>query len=141
MNIRFELGSKRDAFAVRTAVFINEQGFENEFDAIDEASSTIHITLYADNALAGCARVFPFDGEQDRFVFGRLAVLPEYRKNGCGRLLLERAEACARDAGARELHLHAQCSVTPFYEKHSYKSYGEIELDEHVEHIWMRKAL
>lgn len=141
MNMRFELGNKHDAFVVRTAVFMDEQGFENEFDAVDEAPSTVHVTLYSENALVGCARVFPSDDDQSRFIFGRLAVLPEHRKHGYGGLLLEQAEACVREAGGREMHLHAQCSVTPFYEGYGYERYGKIELDEHVEHIWMKKTL
>ncbi|MFR4804764.1 MAG: hypothetical protein ACLT98_16490 [Eggerthellaceae bacterium] len=43
----------------------------------------------------------------------------------------------AREAGATEMHLHAQCRVTPFYERMGYAQYGPVELDEHVEHIWM----
>ena len=39
------------------------------------------------------------------------------------------------------MHLHAQCRATPFYERRGYEQYGPVELDEHVEHIWMRKAL
>ena len=46
-----------------------------------------------------------------------------------------------REAGATEMHLHAQCRATPFYERRGYEQYGPVELDEHVEHIWMRKAL
>ena len=111
MTIRFELGCKRDAFAVRTAVFMDEQGF------------------------------FPDAENPGRYIFGRLAVLPEHRKRGYGGLLLEESEARAHIAGAREMHLHAQCYITPFYESYGYESYGDVELDEHVEHIWMKKAL
>ena len=48
-----------DAFAVRRAVFMEEQGYENEFEPIDEDPSCIHVVLYAGKELAGCARVFP----------------------------------------------------------------------------------
>ena len=39
--------------------FMDEQGYENEFDAIDEDPNCIHVTLYVDGELAGCSRVFP----------------------------------------------------------------------------------
>ena len=79
--------------------------------------------------------------EPGRWIFGRLAVLPEQRGAGLGAALLAESERLAREAGATEMHLHAQCRVTPFYERTGYTQYGPIELDEHVEHIWMKKSL
>ena len=144
MELTFEQGNFADARIVRTRVFMEEQGFRDEFDGIDEIPSTVHVTLYVDGALAGCARTFPDPDHADepgRWVFGRLAVLPEARHSGLGAALLDESERLAREAGATEIHLHAQCRVTPFYERAGYQQYGAVELDEHVEHIWMRKAL
>lgn len=141
MGTRFERGNKHDAFAVRTAVFMDEQGFENEFEDLDDKDSTIHVTMYVDDELVGCARTFPDEQHAGRFIFGRLAVLPAHRKRGYGAALLEESERAACEEGAREIHLHAQCYITPFYEAHGYEQYGEVELDEHVEHIWMKKTL
>ena len=121
MEYRFEQGNFADARIVRTRVFMEEQGFANEFDSLDEHPATLHVT--------------------GRWVFGRLAVLPEARGGGLGAALLAESERLAREAGATEMHLHAQCRVTPFYERRGYEQYGPVELDEHVEHIWMRKAL
>ncbi len=140
-------GAFPDAAAVRTRVFMEEQGFRNEFGPEDEAPDMLHIVLYGDGAPLGCARVFPaalepaLEDAPGRWVFGRLAVLPEARRGGLGSLLLAEAERLAREAGAAEMHLHAQCSARPFYERAGYAAYGPVELDEHVEHQWMRKAL
>ncbi len=139
MTLRFERGNKADAFAIRSKVFVEEQGFCDEFDDIDE--SALHVTLYEGDRLVGCARTFPDSDDPTHFIFGRLAVLPEARKKGFGALILEEAEEYARIEGASEMHLHAQCHAVPFYERFGYRSYGEVELDEHVEHIWMSKAL
>ena len=114
--------------------------------ASTSTAATLHVTLYdAEGALAGCARTFPdpeHPDEPGRWVFGRLAVLPEARGGGLGAALLAETERLAREAGANgEMHLHAQCRATPFYERRGYAQYGPVELDEHVEHIWMRKAL
>lgn len=143
MDIRFEQGSFDDARRVRERVFMEEQGFANEFDEIDDDPATVHVTLYVDGELVGCARTFPDPDhpEPGRWVFGRLAVLPEHRHGGFGVALLTESERLAREAGATELHLHAQCRVTPFYERAGYEQYGLEELDEHVPHIWMKKAL
>ena len=59
MDIQLKTGCFEDAALVRRAVFMDEQGYEIEFDQIDEASSCIHVTLYVDGQLAGCSRVFP----------------------------------------------------------------------------------
>ena len=96
MEITFGQGAEafEDAAAVRTRVFVEEQGFKNEFGPEDEASEMIHVTLYGDGVLLGCARVFPatlepmLEDAPGRWVFGRLAVLPEARKGGLGSLLL-----------------------------------------------------
>ena len=134
MEITFGQGAEafEDAAAVRTRVFMEEQGFKNEFGPEDEASEMIHVTLYGDGVLLDAP---------GRWVFGRLAVLPEARKGGLGSLLLAESERIAREAGATEMHLHAQCSAQPFYAKAGYAAYGPVELDEHVEHQWMAKTL
>ena len=147
MTLTYKAGCFPDAQVVRRAVFMEEQGFRNEFDAVDERPDTIHVTAYQDGVLVGCARVFPDDGTDTNghsptgWIFGRLAVLPEARKGGLGSLILAESERLAREQGATEMHLHAQCRVQPFYQRAGYEPYGPIELDEHVEHQWMRKAL
>ena len=64
MDIQLKTGCFEDAALVRRVVFMDEQGYENEFDAIDEAPSCIHVTLYVDGELAGCSRVFPEELER-----------------------------------------------------------------------------
>lgn len=144
MDVRFKQGTFEDARFVRTRVFMEEQGFKDEFDDVDGMPATIHVTAYLSDELVGCARTFPDHDhaeESGRWVFGRLAVLPEARKAGLGAALLAESERLARAAGATEMHLHAQCRVTAFYERAGYECYGAEELDEHVPHIWMKKAL
>ena len=94
---------------------------------VSRTSSTTSTTIRAD--------------QPGRWVFGRLAVLPEARRGGFWAALLAESERLAREAGATEMHLHAQCRVTPFYGRMGYAQYGPVELDEHVEHIWMEKLL
>ena len=95
MEITFGQGAEafEDAAAVRTRVFMEEQGFKNEFGPEDEASEMIHVTLYGDGVLLGCARVFPatlepmLEDAPGRWVFGRLAVLPIGYADGFHRVL------------------------------------------------------
>ena len=109
LEYRFEQGNFADARIVRTRVFMEEQGFANEFDSLDEHPATLHVTLYdAEGALAGCARTFPdpeHPDEPGRWVFGRLAVLPEARGGGLGAAL--RPSALRAKPGPR------RCTCTP----------------------------
>lgn len=147
MAITFQTNNYPDAQKVRKSVFMDEQGFKDEFDDIDTDDRMIHITAYVDGKLAGCARTFPAEldahceNAPGRWVFGRLAVLPEMRMLGLGSKILSECEQIAKSSGATEMHLHAQCNAQHFYEKNGYSSYGPIELDEHVEHQWMKKDI
>lgn len=136
MKTTIKYGEKEANFEVRKKVFVEEQGFQNEFDDIDEFAE--FITLYVDQKLAGCTRCY-FKEQSKEAIFGRLAVLPEYRGKGLGQLLVQVSEERMKELGAISMHLHAQCYIKNLYEKLGYISYGDIELDEHVEHIWMKK--
>lgn len=57
LTVRFD--ARDAAFDVRKRVFMDEQGYENEFDQIDDDPRCIHVTLYVDGEVAGCSRVFP----------------------------------------------------------------------------------
>ena len=74
MDIQLKTGCFDDAALVRRVVFMDEQGYENEFDAIDEDPNCIHVTLYVDGELAGCSRVFP--EELERVADAEAPVLP-----------------------------------------------------------------
>ena len=127
-----------DVKYVRETVFRVEQGFENEFDEIDSVAEHL---LMLDNAspVATC-RIFKEDRE-DEFVLGRLAVLKKYRGKHVGSDLLNKAEEHAKSRGAKAIRLHSQCAARKFYESNGYVAYGEVEYEEGVPHIWMRKTL
>lgn len=123
---------------IRRSVFVVEQGFQNEFDDIDNRA--IHIVAYINNIAVGTARIFcgKSDGE---YVIGRIAVLKDYRKCHIGSALISQAEEKARSLGARVISLSAQCRIKGFYEKMGFTAQGDIYYDEHCEHINMKKVL
>lgn len=158
-----KIGQRDDAFAVRRAVFMDEQGYENEFDGIDEDAACLHVTLYVDGELAGCSRVFPeplerelspdspqspacgYDEGVDRhevYLLGRVAVLPAFRRQGLASLITEASGAAAARAGARVCKLHAQEYVQDLYAKLGYEPISDVDYeDEGQPHIWMAKRL
>ena len=106
-NVELKRGQevKEDAFEIRRRVFMEEQGYTDEFDDIDD--TCIHIVLYKDGEPAGCARTFPEPAGSTRWAVGRVAVLPEKREGGFGRMLVEECERAAIEAG------RPKCACTP----------------------------
>lgn len=134
----FKDGRPKDAAKIRKEVFITEQGFENEFDEID--NTAVHVVAYNGETPIGTCRIFP-DKDGKSYILGRLAVVKAERTNHIGSKLVKAAEEYIMKNGGSELKLHAQCRAAGFYEKCGYKKYGEIGLDEGCPHIWMKKIL
>ena len=126
-----------EAREIRIKVFIEEQGFENEFDAVD--ARAVHVLIKNDNAvpIATC-RVF-WDNKMNSYVLGRLAVLKEHRGRGIGSEVVKAGLGYVESTGGKTLMLHSQCRATAFYENLGFVSFGEVELDEGCPHIWMKK--
>lgn len=128
----------KEAQEIREAVFMEEQGFHNEFDEIDSYAN--HLVLFEEkNPIATC-RFFRNESCEDYFI-GRIAVIKEYRGKNIGAYLLKAAEAQIKNIGGKRIFLHAQCRAKEFYEKQGYKSYGEVVLEESCPHIWMFKNI
>ena len=163
MEMRIRADRRDDAFAVRRAVFMDEQGYENEFDAIDDDPSCIHVTLYCAGELAGCARAFPAPLEQalapdspvppespldegaapDKiYLLGRVAVLPSFRRRGLASEIVRACDERMRASGALVCKLHAQEYVRGLYERLGYEAIAEVDYeDEGQPHVWMAKRL
>lgn len=129
----------KDWHFIREEVFMKEQGFQNEFDDIDQYA--IHITLYVDGKPAGCARCFPQANQKDCWTLGRIAILPQYRHQKLGGVLLTELENEVKKNQGTRCRLDAQCRVKDFYEYYGYEVCGEVHMDEHVPHIQMQKKL
>lgn len=76
----------KEAFQIRERVFQTEQGFEDEFDAIDDIS--VHLVLLdGDKAIATCR--YYWCEEKNTHVVGRIAVVREYRGKELGARILK----------------------------------------------------
>ena len=140
MSIRIETYRfmPEDAMKVRVLVFVEEQGFVDEFDEIDAVAT--HFVAYDGDHPVGTCRLF-WDDIKKRYTVGRLAVVKEYRGRSLGRQLLASAEEETKKLGGEALYLHAQCRAEGFYQKAGYTSFGPVEPEEGCPHIWMVKAV
>lgn len=127
------------AAQLRREVFIDEQGFQNEFDEIDPIAW--HVLISDGGTPCGTGRTFESPIGSGCYHLGRIAVKKSYRKHHIGSLILKNLEEKAADLGARELRLSAQIQAQGFYEKNGYQAYGPVYPDEHVPHIDMKKTV
>ena len=137
MQIKFFDTLTADAASIRTEVFVNEQGFKNEFGGEDNIAT--HAVLYAGKKPVATCRFFEENG--CRFVLGRIAVIKEFRGQGLGAEILRLAEKEIRLRGGREIYLHAQTRVKDFYAKLGYTPCGKPDFDEGCPHTPMHKLL
>ena len=126
----------QEAKDIRIEVFMKEQGFENEFDDIDDVS--FHIVAFDEEKPIGTCRFFK---ENNHYTIGRVAVLKEYRNQHIGQSLLESAEKEIKKLNGGLIVVHAQVRVSQFYEKKGYIQFGQIDDDEGVPHMWMKKRI
>ena len=136
MDTKMYTALPQEAKDIRIEVFMKEQGFENEFDDIDNIS--FHIVVFDEEKPIGTCRFFK---ENDHYTIGRVAVLKEYRNQHIGNLLLESAEKEIKKLNGALIVVHAQVRVSPFYEKQGYIQFGQIDDDEGIPHMWMKKRI
>ena len=130
----------KDAADIRIEIFVHEQGFSEdlEFDAYEEKST--HIVGYIDGKPAATSR-FYYDESRNAYLIGRIAVKKEQRKKGLGGEIVTAAEKEIIKLGGKRTVIHAQLRVKEFYETLGYTAFGDIDLEEGVEHIMMEKEL
>ena len=136
MNTKIFTTLPQDAKDIRIEVFMKEQGFENEFDEIDNLCH--HIVAFDEGKPIGTCRFFK---ESNHYTIGRVAVLKEYRNQHIGNLLLKSAEKEIKRINGDVIVVHAQVRVSSFYEKQGYIQFGQIDDDEGVPHMWMKKKI
>ena len=136
MNTKTYTTLPQEAKDIRIKVFMKEQGFKNEFDDIDQISS--HIVVFDETKPVGTCRFFK---ENNHYTIGRVSVLKEYRNQHIGNLLLKSAEKEIKKLNGDLIVVHAQVRVSPFYENQGYIQFGQIDDDEGVPHMWMKKKI
>jgi predicted GNAT family N-acyltransferase len=129
---------RADAFAVRKAVFVEEQGVDPdlEYDEHDEAAT--HFVAYGDGPV-GAARLRASDPGVGKVE--RVAVLADHRGEGVGRAVMTAVHDAARERGFGELYLHAQTRVAGFYERLGYEVEGGEFEEAGIPHVAMRRGL
>lgn len=122
---------------IRAEVFVEEQGFVDEFDETD--GTCLHLVLFDGDAPIATGRLFCESG--NTYAAGRIAVKKNYRGKNIGAEVMRLLEEKAKELGAEILAVSSQCRAQGFYEKSGYTASGEIYLDQFCPHIHMEKKL
>jgi predicted GNAT family N-acyltransferase len=130
----------REASAIRTEVFVEEQRIpaEMEWDVAD--ASCVHAVAYNRFGLPlATGRLLQHVPGVAKI--GRMAVSQSLRGSGVGRHVLEALMKAARARGDREVLLHAQSSAAPFYARAGFAPRGQEFEEAGIPHQEMRISL
>ncbi|WP_251443264.1 GNAT family N-acetyltransferase [Veillonella intestinalis] len=126
-----------EARTIRQVVFVEEQGFEEEFDAIDAEAAHL-VGFVAGEPVCTC-RFFRETEGSSVFIIGRVAVLKSQRGKQLGANILLAAEDFIRVMGGERKKLAAQVRAKGFYESLGYVAEGDVFDEEGCPHVWMVK--
>ena len=90
---------------------------EVEFDEHD-TPDTKYIVVVDDFLPVATCRLYPVDN--DSIMLGRIVVLPEYRHQGLGTLVVREAESWAKELGFKKAVLESRENKVRFYEQIGY---------------------
>ena len=132
--------ARRAAFAIRTAVFVDEQGVDPavELDAYDHDPAVVHVLARTGAEPVGTGRLRPVAPATAKIE--RVAVLEPHRRCGIGRRIMA-ALAAQAPQGTSELILHSQCAVEGFYRTMGYVRDSDVFVEEGIDHVRMRRRL
>jgi predicted GNAT family N-acyltransferase len=122
--------------SVREQVFIREQGIspELEWDNLDEGCRHALALSHKGDAI-GCGRMLA-DGH-----IGRIAVLPQWRKQKVGTAIMEAFLDYARAHDYPQVDVDAQTQAVQFYRSFDFVEEGKVFMDAGLPHIKMRLKL
>ncbi len=124
---------------IRLEVFVDEQGFENEFDQFDEVDKAFHFVLFEDSLAVATCRM---NKEQEGvYHIGRVAVKKEHRKKGYGAKVIAEAEDAAKGMGCTMITIGSQVQAVGFYISLGYTKAGEEYIEEGKPHVKVIKKL
>lgn len=129
------------AYAIRYAVFVEEQGIPVELEIDDYDLIAEHALAFIDGECVGTARVYLDEQDPSKAKIGRMAVLKEFRGQGIGTALLSEVIRAGMMQGASVFELHAQQNAVPFYAKLKFKPVGTVFDEVGIAHQCMRLVL
>ena len=123
------------AYPIRLAVFVKEQGVPEELELDEEDPLAWHAIAKLDGQAIGTARLQK-DGK-----IGRMAVIQAYRRQGVASAMMNVLLKFGRQHGINQFNLHAQIEALPFYERFGFVVNGPVFNEAGIAHQIMRKVI
>lgn len=137
--------TSQETWSVRHPVLRAGRPIEDVYMDGDNTPSTLHLGIYYKEDIIAVASFMDdsfkdFTGKQSRL--RGMAVLPEYRKKGLARLLLEKGEQLLKEKKYTLLWFNAREVALSFYKKFGYEIVGGIfDIPKVGPHYRMKKEL
>lgn len=127
---------RRSAFAIRRAVFCDEQHvpLEIEIDAFEDTAIHILGELRGETIAAARLRLLPGHAKLER-----IAVSKPHRGSGIGTALIEYMVDTARERGCSNFCVHAQAHLQSYYERLGFRVDGEPFVEAGIDHVPMTR--
>ncbi len=106
---------------------------------LDKEKDDILIGAFEEEKILGCCLLTKIDKESLKL--RQMAVQNNLQGKGIGASMMNFAENVARDAGYKNLIMHARKTATGFYEKLGFKISGDEFLELSIPHFVMVKQL
>ncbi|MGL4373254.1 MAG: GNAT family N-acetyltransferase [Turicibacter sp.] len=122
---------------LRNEVFVVEQTcIYSDTDDIDQ--KCLHVFLEENDKIFAYARVIPKQVKFEEASLGRVIVAPEVRKEGYGKILIEKALQCIEEQwGKVNIRIEAQAHLTKFYGEFGFCCISDVFLDDGIPHVIM----
>ncbi len=126
--------------AARVDVFVVEQDCPYpELDGRD--ADALHLSAWANDGLAGYARLVPPGGRFADPSIGRVLTTPAFRGTGLGRALMKQAiEAVEAEWPGRPIRVSAQDHLRAFYASLGFEADSEVYDEDGIPHVDMLRA-
>jgi predicted GNAT family N-acyltransferase len=144
MNVNIRTVSHESAgwalsIALRTAVLREPLGLFFTEQELEEEDTSYHLTAWEGELLVGCLVLLPIDAFTVKM--RQVAVRPDKQGLGIGKLLVQYAEALAKEHLFESIRLHARESAFRFYDQLGYVSSGDIFEEVGIPHKAYSKKL
>ena len=126
-----------EAAKIRQEVFVDEQGFVDEFDEYDCRST--HLVMFDGDEPVATLRFY--DESDGSYHVGRVAVKKSRRGEGLGHIIMDEAAEAVKKLGGVQLTVGAQADKAGFYSRCGFERYGEDYFEQNYPHVNMKKIL
>jgi predicted GNAT family N-acyltransferase len=125
--------------ALRTRVFVEEQGVPPEIERDDRDATAVHALSRDETGRVVATGRLLVDGESA--TIGRMAADASVRGRGHGAAVLAELHRQAALHGVRDVELHAQLTARRFYERAGYTPVGDVYEEAGIAHVTMVRRL